>query len=85
MSNFNPEKHKGGDVILRPGIGFSPDPIALPPVGGDFIFQLPGGKEFLRIKPDGSFLVRGDKVEGADNLYSAFREWLRHASATLPS
>lgn len=76
-----PRGGKGGNVMFRPGSGVG-QPNCLP-TDGDFIFKLPDGTEFLRIKPDGSFLVRGDKVAGDAKLYAAFAEWMSRATAEL--
>jgi len=77
---FDPEKHKVGNVTFQPGNGWSPDSKVILPVGGDFIFKLPDGTEMLRIKPDGSFLVRADKVADDKKLYTAFAEWMKNVS-----
>ena len=37
-----------------------------------------GGKEMLRINPDG-FFVEGEKVEGKEDIYQRFCEWLTAA------
>ncbi len=71
---------KGGNVIFQVGAGSKPEGEKVFDPGGDFIFKLSDGTEMIRIKDDGSFLVRGDKVGQDAKLFTSFREWLEHAT-----
>ncbi len=71
---------KGGNVIFQVGAGSKPEGEKVSDPGGDFIFQLSDGSEMIRIMDDGSFFVRGDKVGQDAKLFTAFREWLEHAT-----
>lgn len=69
---------KGGNVVFRVGAGAADGEEFRYP-GGDFVFELSDRTEVLRIKDDGSFVVRGDKVADDAKLFTAFREWVKAA------
>lgn len=79
VTSFNSMDHKGGDMTFRAGTGYTPDPERAAPTHGDFVFELGDNDEILRIKPDGSFLIRGELHTKNAELYAAFSEWIAAA------
>lgn len=84
------EDKKGGNLILQaqnpPNLPLEPGDIRIMAgrgaghaPGGSIIFELPDGSEHFRLEPDGTVMVRGDKVTSDLAMYEAFKMWLRAA------
>jgi hypothetical protein len=71
---FIRERHKGGDVIIETGAGWSPDPAHEPALDGSLIFKV-GAREVVRLDPGGDFSVEGRCVANDLELYLGIRRW----------
>jgi hypothetical protein len=67
----NQKEKKGGDVVFTTGTGAEDWP------DGSFIWKLADGTEAMRIDPDGSFFVKGERAATQLEVYEQFKEWLR--------
>jgi hypothetical protein len=47
--------------------------------GGDFIFELSDGTEFMRIAADGAVTIRGERVAQNKDVFAAFVKWINHS------
>jgi hypothetical protein len=71
----------GGNVLFRAGCKGGPEKEnGMPSIDGSFIFELADGTEFLRINPDNSIIIKGEKAPYAGDVYHAFKKWLEHAT-----
>jgi hypothetical protein len=69
---------RGGDIIFTAGVGHK-DASGFQHPGGDFIFVLPDGTEWMRIAADGVATVRGEKVDQNKDVFDAFVKWLNRS------
>lgn len=68
----------GGNLILRSGSGYTEQTPSGPVkhgIDGSIIFQYGNGQEALRFDPDGTVMVRGEKVDSNFDIYKLFLEW----------
>jgi hypothetical protein len=70
---------KGGNITFGPGKGYPTNPEVGPSRGGDIIFNLADGSEFMRIDDNGQVYIQKRRVASDLAVYQGFRHWLKHA------
>lgn len=73
---------RGGNLTFRVGAGRK-EQCGFQHPGGDFIFELGDGKEFMRITSEGVATVRGSVVATDKAVFDAFAEWVKDWSVVV--